>query len=449
MANELDRKLKRFLLNVASFVLIFILYASLLPFNFTTLQFDTSFSGFLFELQLSTVSAEPGKWIGHLIFNSLLFFIVSLYCRFSKAKFIWIWMFTGVFLFGVLVEYFQMFIGNRGTSLVDIYANMAGIVIGFLLALFFGRFTIDALRYFYQYETLPLNVVRKLYLAFVIAIILFPYDFFITPLQFELAFATKGLPFFENETSVGIGSLALLAAVLLTFPLGILYRLSGSRKKRRSSRTRQIIAGFGILFLLLETLQFFEVSGQSSFMSFLCKYVGFLIGFSIGKFFDLKIILEMALKLRLLIFLGLIVFVWLALRIKGFDPALPLSMAASMDVIAGTSFLPFMYYIDVGSGEALLSFLLNFVIFIPLGAFIALQHIARDNFRVISFTRLMGIGFFIAIIFEALVLIWGLKRPDVTNILVAAFAMPMGYYLVIMCLNSISKKLSSKVHQLS
>lgn len=448
ITNELDHKLQRLLLNATSFLLIFILYASLLPYNITSMPIDSSFSGFLYALQISSVTAEPGKWIGHVIFNALVFFTASLYCGVSIDKKKWMWMSIGIFAFGIFIEYFQMFIGSRGTSLADIYANFAGITIGFILWVILGKFTIDALRYYFQFETLPLKFVRKLYLIFVIAIVLFPFDFYISPLQIEFAFATKGMPLFEIEEGGGIGSLSLIAAVGLCFPLGILYRLSSANNEKTIVRPWPILIKFGVMFLMLEILQFFEVSGQSSVLSFVCKYVGFLIGFGFGKYFDLKYFMELALRFRVLLYLGLFIFIWLALRIKGLAFTLPVSLTASLDVIADTSFLPFNYYIDVGSGEALLSFLLNLVIFIPLGAVYAVKKIAGENFEVSPFTRLMGLGLIIAFIFEVIVLLWGLKRPDVTNVLVSAFAMPVGYYFVVMCLNSISMKLPpDQVHE--
>ncbi len=441
MTNELDENLQRFFLNITCFILLFILYASLLPFNITSTPIDVSPSGFLSALQMSSVTAEQGDWIGHVIFNALVTFVACLYCGLRREGRQWIIMLGGIFVFGLIVEYFQMFVGSRGTSLADIYANAAGILIGYFFWLIFGKFTTDAVRYYYQYETLPLNFVRKLYLAFVIAIILFPFDFYITPLQIEVAFATKGLPLFENEGSEGIGAISLLAAAMLTFPLGILYKLSSNANKRRSSRSRRILIKFALLFLVLEVLQFFELSGQSSVLSLVCKYIGFLFGFMFGRFFDLKFLLEFAIKYRILLYVGLPVFIWLALRIKGLTFALPSSMSASMDVIAQTSFLPFVYYIEVGSGEALLSFLLNFVIFLPLGALLALRNIADEDFSPSSFTRILAYGAIIALLFEVLVLIWGLKRPDVTNIFVSSFATGLGYYFVMMCLNSISKQL--------
>jgi len=312
-----------------------------------------------------------------------------------------------------------------------------------------GKFTIAALRYYYEFGTLTLNFLRKLYLIFVIVIILFSFDFYFTPLQFEMAFALKGLPLFELDTGEGIGSISLLAAAMLTFPVGVLYRLSSASGKRRTSRTTSIFIKFVLLFLCLEILQFFEVSGQSSLASLFAKYAGFACGFITGRFFELKFLLEIVLKLRLLIYVGLVVFIGLALKLKGFTFLFPLSVSASFDVIAETSFLPFRYYIDVGSGEALLSFLLNFVIFIPIGTVIAINQIAHDNFNIKSFSGLFWLGLIIALVFEILVLIWGLKRPDVTNILISGVALPIGYYFVIMCLNSISLQQNQNNDQFS
>ncbi len=160
MAKAFDNDIKRLLLNTTSFILIFIFYASLLPYNLETSSVDASLYGFASALKISTISAEPGKWIGHFIFNMLVAFVASLYCGFYRQGSKWLLVFGGLLIFGVLIEYFQLFIGGRGTPLVDIYANIAGLAVGFLLWGMLGKFTIAALRYYYEFGTLTLNFVR-------------------------------------------------------------------------------------------------------------------------------------------------------------------------------------------------------------------------------------------------------------------------------------------------
>lgn len=429
-SHNVERSCKRLLLNATSLIFLFILYASLLPYNIIANPGGMSVAAFVDALLFSSMSTEQGQWIAHVIFNILLTFTGSLYCQTSSRKNILLVMYGSIFGFGFLIEYFQMFVGNRGTSLVDIYANIGGMVIGFVGWKLFGGFTLRALKYFFRYKTLEIGFVKKLYLAFVIAIILFPFDFFINNLQLQIAFATKGMPLFENNAAVGIGTISLLAAMVLLFPLGVLYKMGMPSRSRNNSAS--VIIKFAFLLLCLEILQFFEVSGQSSFPSYFCKVVGFCAGYYVAGFLNLKLIFELVLKMRIFIYMIIPFFFWAVLKIKGVSLAFFGSFDEIMVVIANTSFLPFNYYINVGSGEALLSFLLNFVIFMPIGAAIAIHYIYNGTEDGQTFSRLSRVGMICALVLEIVVLVWGLKRPDITNVILSALALPLGYHFVLM-----------------
>lgn len=432
--HEIDRKILRLFLNATSLLCLFIFYAALLPFNLSSSPGELSLGGFINTLLFSETGTEQGQWIAHVIFNVLLTFFGSIYCKLSSRKNVWPLMYGAIIFFGFLIEYFQMFIGARGTSMVDIYANVAGMVFGFLAWKFFGDFTIRAVRHIYENKTLPIDFVKRIYIAFVIIIVLFPFDFYINALQFEVAFATKGLPLFENNIGFGIGILSLVASMLLLFPLGVIYQMSSARG---DVIDKQLILKFALALLFLEILQFFEVSGQSSLPSYFYKLVGFCVGLVLGRFFSLTKFLELLLRLRLVFIIIFPVFLYLALKVKGVDFKFASSLSSVMAVIEETSFLPFRYYVEVGSGEALLSFLLNFVIFLPIGGLLAINQISEGRQNKQSLSGLAWLGFFMAIILEGVVLIWGLKRPDVTNILVAACALPMGYYFFVMISNAV------------
>lgn len=431
---EVDQKIHRLFLNAAGLLCLFIFYAALLPFNLTSNPGDVSLGGFVNTLLYSEMGTEQGQWIAHVIFNLLLTFLGSVYCGLSHRKNIWILMYVGIVFFGFLIEYFQMFIGARGTSIVDVYANIAGLFFGFVAWKVFGGFTVNALRHIYTNMMLPIASVKKIYLTFVIAVVLFPFDFYMNSLQFEVAFATKGLPLFENDMDFGLFS--LVASMLLLFPLGVIYQMESSRKTVLDIR---LILYFAIGLLFLEILQFFEVSGQSSLPSFAFKLIGFCTGLVFGKLFSLSVFLELLLRLRMIFIILFPVFLYLALKIKGMDLNADTSVPSIIAVIEETSLLPFRYYVEVGSGEALLSFLLNFVIFLPIGGLFALHQIAEGRQNIQTVSNLAWMGFTIAIILELLVLIWGLKRPDVTNVLVASAALPMGYYFLVMISNAVFK----------
>jgi hypothetical protein len=318
--------------------------------------------------------------------------------------------------------------------MVDIYANIAGVVFGFIAWWFFGSFTVKAVKHIYKNKTLPIDFVKRLYIAFVVIIVLFPFDFYINTLQLEVAFATKGLPLFENDIGFGVGMFSLAASVLLLFPLGVICQMSS---KRGDVFDKRLILNIAVALLFLEILQFFEVSGQSSLPSYLFKLTGFCAGLVLGRVFSLTMLLETMLRLRLVFIIISPVFLYLALKLKGLDFDFASSLSSIMAVIKDTNFLPFRYYVDVGSAEALLSFLLNLVIFLPIGGLLAIHQISKGKQNEQSFSGLAWIGLFIATILEGVVLIWGLKRPDVTNILVAASAVPMGYYFFIMISNAV------------
>ncbi|MCP5382511.1 MAG: VanZ family protein [Kordiimonadaceae bacterium] len=439
---DIDKKTARLLLNATSLIFLFIFYAALLPYNIVSSPRGVSLIDFIETLKYSPTGEEQGQWIAHIIFTALLTFVASMYAKISGQKKKWLLIYVGIVVFGFLVEYCQMFIGSRGISLEDIYANLAGLLLGFILWKFFGKFANDALKYFLKYKMLPIDFVRKFYLAFVIIIILFPFDFFINGLQLEVAFATKGVPLFESAADRQIGIISLAASILLLFPLGMIYQYSNNIKRKNKSA---LIIKYSFILLILEILQFFEMSGQSSLLSYFCKIFGFSFGLYFARLMSLEALMSLALKLRLVFLAILPVFIYVVLKLKGMSFEYPFSIDSIFSVIETTSFLPFRYYVDVGSGEALLSFLINFVIFMPIGAIVALQDIYGRRLKRRHFLNLFQLGAGIALMFELIVLFWGAKTPDITNIIISAFALPLGYNVLLMVNEGI--KISSDLNQ--
>ena len=439
--SKLDQKIRKVFFVASCSVLLFILYASLLPFNVSSASSFISFFDFLTTLTYPQGNSEQGEWIGHVIFNTLLTFLACHYCILSSRKRIWVQVLGFIFIFGILIEYLQMFIGSRGTSLADIYANIAGIMFGFIAWVIFGKLAKNSVSYFLKHQTIPIEYTKKIYLIFVVAVVLFPFDFFINSLQFQIAFATKGYPLFEMGRGTSIGMFSILAAFLLTFPLGFMYRISAMDDAKTNYK---IIFKMGVLFFVLEVLQFFELSGQSSLPSLIAKITGFAAGFGIGRFVNLKKLLDICIEYRKILYLIAPVFIYLSLRVKGISFENSISMNNIKMIIDQMRFLPFLYYVDVSGGGALLSFLLNFVIFVPLGGLVAIHYLANDNSDDINFWRLTIVGSIAALFLEAVVLMWGLKRPDITNILVSAFAFPIGFYFMVMLKNGLDDRYSNE-----
>ncbi len=432
-SQQVDHQAKKVFLYILSGFFIFMLYGALLPFNIT----NAPPNGFIATLLSSSANEAQGQWINHVIFTLLLTFFISGYCHLSKSKTIWPTMFALIILFGFIIEYLQMYISSRGTSLVDIYANLSGMFFGSVLWLFYGKFTISAIRYIIKEKSLSLDFIKKIYLAFIIVIILFPFDFFINELQFKMAFMTKGLPLFEAKINDGVGLIAIISPILLLFPLGLFYRLSGPKNHQT------LILKFAIFLLVLEILQFFEVSGQSSFLSFLLKFIGFYLGFFMGRFIDIKSSLSSLLKLRKVLLLTIPLFLWAALKLKGFSFGSMGSYAEITTIINNMSLLPFTYYLTVSSGDGLLSFIFNIAIYLPIGMYLAIYNLAKGNIDLRSISSLVIMAMIIAVLLETIVLIWGLKRPDVTNIITAMAALPVGYYLIVMANNATHKEVKN------
>lgn len=432
--HELNQKSAKVFFAFTAGFFVFILYASLLPFSITSDPVDTSIAGFINTLRFSHVGEEQGQWIAHVIFNILLTFSACLYCVCKKNTKAFILMILAIVALGFLIEFLQMFMGARGTSMADIFANLGGIFIGICLCAIFGNFTIKAVKHIIKYNMLPIKFVKRIYLAFVIVIILFPFDFFMNAAQLQEAFLLKGVPLFEADRGQGIGFISLISSVLLLFPLGVLYRMA---KKKRSGGNKQLIVGGSVFLLLLEIVQFFEVSGQSSLLSFICKLIGFCLGLYVGRHLSLPFLFNIMIRLKLLFLLMLPIFLWIVLKIKGLSIGQVSTIPEISNVIGNMSLLPFNYYIEVGSAEALLSFMLNFIIYIPFGIYLAIHKISKNGYENFSFLFLMVLGVTFAFLIEGSVLFWGLKRPDVTNILIASVALPIGYYFVMMAQKAI------------
>ena len=73
----------------------------------------------------------------------------------------------------------------------------------------------------------------------------------------------------------------------------------------------------------------------------------------------------------------------------------------------------------------------------PIGAALAVHNIYKGTGDSQTISKLSRIGILCALALEIIVLVWGLKRPDITNVLLAAMALPLGYQFVLMTYNSV------------
>lgn len=438
--HTLDIKVTRIYAYLTLGLLTFILYGSLLPFRFGDISLSAALSNFDSILNNPENITEQGKWIGHVIFYSLLSFFGCGYCFIKRNIGILFLMFAGMFFLGYLTEFLQLFVGGRGTSIIDIYADWVGMVIGLICWMFFGKFTKNTITQILRDNTLSVVTVRKLYLAFAVIIILFPFDFYISGIQIDAAFITKGMPLFDNQYS-GMGKLSSLASILLLLPLGVFYRISA--KNSHKFRYGPVVIKFFILLLILEILQFFEVSGNSTYQSFLFKMLGFVMGLYLGKYWNLKYLLHSVVKLKILLLVGSPLYLYVVLKMKGVYWGALGSASEINTIIRDMSFLPFVYYVEVGSGEALLSFIFNFAIYFPIGVYKALSDISKGNDFTANITNLAIAGMVFSFVIEILALIFGLKRPDITNIFLGIASIPIGYYFVMMIKNSLIEQSAS------
>ena len=413
---------------------IFVVYGSLVPLNFRFIPFSDALDKFL-QIPYLTLGIESREdWIANLLIyipisfgaalllisdrmsltiKSISCFIIACYCA----------------CLAVIVEFIQLYFPGRTVSLNDIIAEVIGSFLGAVIFLCFGE-QIKAL--ISKVKLRGLRAIQgflTIYVIWYLAYSLFPFDFLISLEEVKNKFLSDSWSFFIIKSRVHEGEVSVILSsiveILSIAPIGYLFYISNVCNKKNLFK----ILCFGIIGgLILECVQFFLASGISQGMSALLKAVGFICGYSFGRWSATQVNkklpyswIQRGSALCFIPYLALLVLIiWVR---KG--EFLPVDVA--LDRIHTIIFIPFYYHYWSRESTALFSLVSYFVIYFPVGllTFGLLISKRMDKLKRSIFLSVL-LGFIFSGFFEMGKLFFNNTIIDLTNILIGVFGAVLG-----------------------
>ena len=407
---------------------VFILYGSLLPFEYRQVSMENAWAHFVHIPYLKLGIASRADWIANiLIYIPLSFFSFAwltprLRSVFSKI-FAILAIFCGYSAAAITIEFCQIFISPRTVSLNDIIAELIGIFLGGVLWFLFGRKFIFYCADLARGGRRAITSALVLYCFFYLALCLFPYDFIvsISDLSWKISsghYALVALPSLFDRPLYSLMTLGL--EVLLIIPLGLLV----ARKRGGSSGElfKMLVLG-GVIGFFIEGIQLFLASGVSQGISILTRMIGVGLGGMLFPLLQSRKIARLRPCLLYLVLLSAIPYLLILLSVNGFFSQGWISYEDAISKFDRKMLLPFYFHYYSTETRAVLSLLYNAALYAPIGIACWMLSFAKANkksmFTAVFAAVAAGVTAFIV---EAGKLGLRGKHPDFTNLIIAAVA---------------------------
>lgn len=432
-------KIAHYFFWLAVIATIFVAYGSMIPFVYRAYTFQESLNLFAKIPYLSLGEASRADWFANAIIYIPISFAWCGYFSTSHRKVIsYNVLIILLVLMAVIIEYLQIFIAPRTVSLNDLIAEIIGILIGVGLWLGSKEFMLTHLEQLYRTQKVSVHAILIIYVTGYVLFSLFPYDFYFSGAELSNAFENKGLPLFGyvEGQKLGLKMLALwMVKLLVVLPLGYLYM---TYKGPDLPPKVSLISISLLLFLMLEVAQYFTVSGNSSFWSVIIIFIGFYGGVECAKRWSLRNIQSHTRKIRAVIYLGMLPFIFFVLGLRGLSLSPEGSFSAMMNQLEKISFIPFYYHYFTTEVHALLSLMAQILLVGPVGILLALHDWGDGKGSRHAWWNLLIFGALFSLFFEAVGLYWSNLKPDPTNILIGGVGVIIIYKSAIIILNSLA-----------
>ncbi len=397
----------------------FVVYGSLVPLDYQPRPWDEAWRLFQ-NIRLLDVGAQGrADWIANGVLYLPLAFLTAHVLAGGRQRPAPLALVTALLFclaLAVTVEFVQLFFPPRTVSLNDLLAEGVGSLLGVSLAAASGgrfRHLLDALA---GEPSQFLTRLLKAYAVGYFAFSLFPYDFLLSASELALKSQSGawGWLFAPDawHGSIGLTVAKLLGEGLAVAPLGYLaYRM----RPQPDRWTAAAALGAGALLgLLIETVQFFIVSGVSQGLSLATRALGFLAGVLPARRADAPDPGRIASFLRRHLFaLGGLYLLALA-TLNGWFEQRWLGMEHALGTLAGLRFLPFYYHYYTTEQAALLSLTAVALMYAPIGL------LTWATWSPPALALLLG-GIAAALMETSKLFLEGM-RPDPTNPLLAGLA---------------------------
>ncbi|MEZ0154854.1 MAG: VanZ family protein [Candidatus Reddybacter sp.] len=425
--------------------LLFVVYGSLIPFEYRAYSLDEALSQFADIPYLALGIASRADWIANIVLYIPLSFLACLWLggagRIKATHYLVLPVVLALVLaIATAVEFTQIFFAPRTVSINDLIAETLGGLGGIALWVFGRHWLLHLLQSFRQGGHQSIVAVFSAYGLFYLAQSLFPFDLVVSldELRWKLSSDNYAVLLAGDGSSLFRELARLLGEVVAIVPLGVLAALAYPRwgQSDKGSLHRVFIIGAG-LGGCLEFTQFFMASGVSQGLSVLMRAGGLTLGVLLGQGLKSWGIGFLARLIRQLTPLLCLPYVIALAALAGWFNEAWYSLSLFTASLAEVRVMPFYYHYYSTEPEAMASLLANMTMYMPVGLAIwagRLQRAKRVSRSVGVFNARKGVVRVTAVAAVGLALFIELgkvlapsKHPDFTNLLIAAVAAVLSY----------------------
>ena len=409
---------------------VFVVYGSLLPFDYVPQPFDLALEQFRHIPLVNIGIGDRADWMANLLLYVPLAFLCLAGLDRPVARIRHaietILVVLGLCALATIIEFAQIFFPPRTVSLNDVIAEWLGVLIGAVIWLCWGARARTLYKDFALGGDAAAGALGIAYAITYVGLALFPFDFLTPtewaakePAQFGWWLAPRAC-----VRSLQCGA-QLAAEVLFAAPLGLAFALS--RRVPRPSVSALVSLGL-LIGAGIELAQLLLASGVSQGISVVAKTLGFVSGAVLAPHAR-----SMLSTLRTWRHLNMSVV--LLLLAYGAALALVLDLAhgeaipwrQAIDRLTDMRLIPFYYYYYTSETRALTSLLVQAALYLPPGIFIGLVLRSRDG---IKGAMLAGAASsMVAIAAQVVRLLHPPQRADPTDVLIAFVAGWGGYHV--------------------
>ncbi|HYE37870.1 VanZ family protein [Methylocaldum sp.] len=402
--------------------LAFVVYGSLVPFDYRAHALDEAVNRFAQIGYLDLGVESRADWVANIVLYVPLAFLgcawaVGMRSTGSLRHLAILSIFSFCFTVAVAVEFTQIFFEPRTVSLNDLLAETLGSAGG--IALFsLGRWRIagllDALTEGGRPSVFAAIIV---YVLLYVLLSLFPYDFVISAqeLDWKLSSGNWGWLIAGDCTNWLRCAARQISEPIIIAPLGILIALAAPNLSYR-----RIFTAGAVLSLVLEVFQLALASGVSQGLSVLWRGAGLVAGAAIGRTLRRHGPLPLAWIVRSVTPLAALPYILSLTALSGWFSASWLSLDDAVARLADVRIMPFYYHYFTTEQAALVSLLAQAGMYAPIGLAWWSVRVLKHGQRNSGVLQAAFCAAALALPIEFGKLLVPPKHPDFTNLLIAA-----------------------------
>jgi VanZ family protein/O-antigen ligase len=424
--------------------LAIIVYGSLLPFHWNGLSLSAAWANFqhipLLKLGVASRADLVANLLLYIPFGLLL--CGWLVGENRQPRLMSIGMLLSLLLsltVALGVEFIQQFFAPRTVSLNDIFAELAGAILGIALWPVIGKHLTRLPQTIANGGTQAREGILIAYALLYAVLSLFPYDFLLSFDEWrdKLASGAAGWVFAPNCGEKCF--LRLIPEALLAAPLGALIFRHPRQHHLLSLLLSAAITG-AILGVLIESLQLTIASGISQGASVISRAAGLALGAGLIPITRSRDWLALRQYINPILGLGILPYLGALAWLNGWFSGDRLGVSEGLERLGDIHFAPFYYHYFTTETVALASLLFQAALYLPIGAGLWIWQWSsfRSEWQQDHQRRTVVAGLvagIVACIIEAGKLFITAKHPDPTNILIAVAA-AMGAYRVLHALST-------------